>query len=60
MNSREVIARLEAEGWTLMRRTSGSHRVYRKGERVVVVAEHKGKDIPKGTLNRIMKDAGWK
>ncbi|MBI1755987.1 MAG: type II toxin-antitoxin system HicA family toxin [Fimbriimonas ginsengisoli] len=61
MTYREVIQRLRRKGWTLDRQ-HGSHEVYthpaRKG--IVVVAGHQGADVPKGTLNSIKKQAGWK
>lgn len=58
---REVIARLEAEGWRLVR-TRGSHRQYKLGDRplLVTLAGHPNDDIPPGTWSDIQKKAGWK
>jgi predicted RNA binding protein YcfA (HicA-like mRNA interferase family) len=56
---REVIARLEADGWRLVR-TRGSHRQFRHGKRpgTVTVAGALGVDVPPGTLRSILKQAG--
>jgi predicted RNA binding protein YcfA (HicA-like mRNA interferase family) len=57
MKSGDVIKRLEQEGWKLAR-TKGSHRQYTKnGNRVTV--PHPKKDLPKGTLRNIFRQAGW-
>jgi len=54
-----VIRRLKAEGWTLAR-TKGSHRQYRHPERPgLVTVPHPKRDLPKGTLRSIAKQAGW-
>lgn len=59
MNSRDVIRRLKAEGWTLAR-TKGSHHQYRHPTRPgVVTVPHPKRDLPKGTLRSIAKQAGW-
>lgn len=57
----ELIARLEADGWFLVRQ-KGSHRQYRHATRpgTVTVAGKPSVDIPPGTLNSILKQAGWK
>jgi predicted RNA binding protein YcfA (HicA-like mRNA interferase family) len=49
MNSREVIQRLEKDGWVHIR-TKGSHWQFK----------HPTKDFPAGTLRAIMKQAGWR
>jgi predicted RNA binding protein YcfA (HicA-like mRNA interferase family) len=56
-NSRKIITRLEAEGWTL-RNTRGSHHQYEKGALRVTVP-HPKKDLPSGTARQIAKAAGW-
>jgi predicted RNA binding protein YcfA (HicA-like mRNA interferase family) len=62
MKVREVLDRLRAEGWRLDRQ-KGSHRQFvhsaRPGDRVTVAGKP-SLDIPKGTLNSILKQAGWK
>lgn len=62
MNVREVIRRLEADGWKLDRQV-GSHRQYRHPSKpgTVTVAVHAlGKDVKPGTLASIWKQAGLK
>ncbi len=49
MNSKQVIKRLEAEGWFLAR-VKGSHHQFK----------HPDSDIPAGTLRSIEKQAGWR
>jgi predicted RNA binding protein YcfA (HicA-like mRNA interferase family) len=59
-NSRDIIRRLEREGWTLVRVT-GSHHVFKNpvsGETLVV--PHPKKDLGKGLVRAIYKGAGWK
>lgn len=60
MKANEVIKLLAKDGWTL-KATKGSHQqfVHPTKPGKVTVAMHSG-DIPKGTLNSIMKQAGWK
>jgi len=57
---RDVIRRLEREGW-ILDRMRGSHRVYihpiRPGH--VTVAGHPPDDIPEGTWHNIQRQAGW-
>ena len=61
MKVRDIIARIQADGWTLAR-TRGSHRHYRHPDKpgIVTVAGHPGVDVPPGTLNSILKQAGLK
>lgn len=59
MKPRELIKLLEKEGFVFVRQ-SGSHAIYRKqGFKIIVVPIH-SKDIPTGTLQSILKDAGLK
>ncbi len=54
----QVIKVLERMGFHLIRQ-SGSHAVYRHPDgRWTTVAVHPGKTIPKGTLRKIIRDAG--
>ena len=60
MKVRDVIKRLEDEGWRLAR-TKGSHLQYHPTKLgTVTVAGHPSVDIPPGTLNNIVKQAGLK
>jgi predicted RNA binding protein YcfA (HicA-like mRNA interferase family) len=58
---REVIRLLENEGWFLAR-TRGSHRQFKHAEKLgtVTVAGKPRIDVPPGTLNSILKQAGLK
>ena len=57
-NSRKIIRRLKREGWVLLR-TNGSHHVFGKGPRRVIVP-HPRKDLPVGLVLEIEEVAGWK
>jgi len=57
----EVIRLLEEDGWRLAR-TKGSHRQYKHSSKpgLVTVAGKRSTEIPRGTLNSIMKQAQLK
>ncbi|CAN5862432.1 MAG: type II toxin-antitoxin system HicA family toxin [Gemmatimonadetes bacterium] len=59
MKGREVLALLEADGWYLAR-TRGSHRQLKHPTKpgTVTVAGKSSLDLPPGTLNSILKQAG--
>lgn len=58
MDSKEVIKRLKADGWVLMR-TAGSHCQFRHPTKPgVVTVKDPCKDIPLGTLKSIEKQSG--
>ncbi len=61
MKVRDVIKRLEADGWKLNRQES-SHRTFKKEgvEDIVTVSGTDGKDVSIGQLQSIKKKAGWK
>jgi len=61
MKVRDLIKLLEKEGWNL-ERTRGSHRQFKHSDKVgtVTVAGKPSIDIPPGTLNAILKQAGLK
>jgi predicted RNA binding protein YcfA (HicA-like mRNA interferase family) len=56
-NSKNIVKRLEAEGWTLVS-VKGSHHKFRKGS-ITVIVPHPKKDLPIGTARNIAKFAGW-
>jgi predicted RNA binding protein YcfA (HicA-like mRNA interferase family) len=58
---KEVIRLLEEEGWYLAR-TKGSHRQFKNPNKpgAVTVSGKESIDIPRGTLNNILKQAGLK
>ena len=57
----ELIARLEADGWYQVRQ-KGSHRQYHHASKTgtVTVAGKPSVEMPPGTLNSILKQAGLK
>ncbi|MFI5400568.1 MAG: type II toxin-antitoxin system HicA family toxin [SAR324 cluster bacterium] len=60
MKTRDVIKRLEGEGWFLVS-TRGSHRQYKHPFKPgrVTVAGHPSDDIHPATLRSIFRQAGW-
>lgn len=60
LNSRDVIKMLKKDGWELARTTGDHHHFKHPSKPGIVTVAHPTKDIPKGTLNSIWKQAGWK
>ena len=60
MKAREIIKLIEKDGW-YFERQSASHKIFKHLIKpgIVVIPDHPG-DIPKGTLNSILKQAGLK
>jgi predicted RNA binding protein YcfA (HicA-like mRNA interferase family) len=59
MDSRAIIRRLEEDGWLLVR-TRGSHRQYKHPDKPgLVTVPHPKRDLPRGTVRSIFKQAGW-
>jgi predicted RNA binding protein YcfA (HicA-like mRNA interferase family) len=58
---RDVIKKIEDDGWKLAR-TRGSHRQFHHQAKpgTVTIAGHPSAEIPPGTLNSILKQAGLK
>lgn len=56
-NSRQIIRRLEKDGFELVK-VSGSHHKFPNGNKTVTVP-HPKKDLPIGTVRAIHKQAGW-
>jgi predicted RNA binding protein YcfA (HicA-like mRNA interferase family) len=61
MRVRDLIRMLERDGWEIVR-VRGSHRQLRHPIKAgtVTVAGKSGADVPPGTLNAILKQAGLK
>ena len=57
MTGRDLLKLLEANGWELDR-VRGSHHILVKGSATVSVPVHASRDVPKGTLHAILKEAG--
>lgn len=58
---RELVSLLESDGWALVR-TKGSHRQFQHASKpgTVTVAGNLGTDVPVGTLDNVLKQAGLK
>lgn len=60
MRSRDVIKKLEADGWTLQR-VSGSHHIFAKdGVAEIITISHPKKDMTIGQLREAEKISGLK
>jgi predicted RNA binding protein YcfA (HicA-like mRNA interferase family) len=61
MKCDELLKKLEKAGWKQIRQ-QGSHKILRKDgeQQIIVFPYHRGKEVPTGTANRIMKQAGLK
>jgi len=60
LKARQVMRALERAGFMHVR-SKGSHRVFEHPDdrtRRTVVSDHRGKDIPRGTLREIIDQAG--
>lgn len=59
--ARDIIKVINGDGWVLVRQ-SGSHRHYKHAVKsgVVTVAGRLGQDLPQGTRNSILNQAGLK
>jgi predicted RNA binding protein YcfA (HicA-like mRNA interferase family) len=55
---KDLLKKLLKDGWNL-ERIHGSHHVLKKGNKTEIVAVH-GKDVPTGTLHKILKRTGLK
>jgi predicted RNA binding protein YcfA (HicA-like mRNA interferase family) len=61
MKVKELLKLIEENGWSLAR-TRGSHRQYKHPTKpgTVTIAGKPSADVPKGTLNAILKQSGIK
>ncbi len=57
--SRDIIRRLEKEGWRLVRINGSHHHFAKGGRRDIVTVPHPRKDISLGTVKHIYRQAGW-
>ncbi len=59
MTAKELIKKVEQDGWYFVRQ-NGSHKIYQHPtkEGNVIIPFHGSKDLKKGTLKQILKDAG--
>ena len=59
MDSRDVIRRLKADGWNMVRRKGSHHQFKHPHKPGLVTVPHPKRDLPTGTLRSIFKQAGW-
>ena len=63
MRYRDLIKQIQADGW-YVERTQGSHKQFRHGTKPGTVTVPAGgklaKEVPPGTLNSVLKQAGLK
>jgi predicted RNA binding protein YcfA (HicA-like mRNA interferase family) len=59
VTGRELIKLLRKHGWHLDR-VAGSHHILKRQSKTLTIPVHGKKDLPKGTLNSILKEAGLK
>jgi predicted RNA binding protein YcfA (HicA-like mRNA interferase family) len=61
MKVKDLIARIEADGWRMVRQR-GSHRQFHHPSKpgAVTIAGKPSVDVPPGTLNNVLKQAGLK
>lgn len=60
MKSRELIKMLKDDGWALKSIEGSHHHFVHPTKEGKVTVPHPKKDLPKGTLNSILKQAGLK
>lgn len=60
MNSRDIIAALEADGWQLARVKGSHHHFKHPTKSGVVTVKHPAKDFPIGTIKSIERQSGLK
>ncbi|MCW5618247.1 MAG: type II toxin-antitoxin system HicA family toxin [Nitrosomonas sp.] len=59
MNGKQIIKKLESEGWQL-KRVSGSHHIMGKDGKIVPIPVHGSTDLGKGLIAKIEKQTGVK
>lgn len=60
MSSKALIKLLEQNGWVLVRKTGSHHTFKKEGIEHLITVPHPRKDVPKGLLKAILKQAGLK
>ena len=58
MHSRQIIRLIEKDGWRLDRITGSHHHYKHPVKQGIVTVPHPRRDLPKGTVNSILKQAG--
>jgi predicted RNA binding protein YcfA (HicA-like mRNA interferase family) len=58
-DSRDIIRRLQREGWRLVRVKGSHHHFWREGALSIVTVPHPKRDMAFATVRSIYKQAGW-
>jgi len=58
MKSNEFIREIKGKGWSFLRQGKGSHEIYEKDGRQVVVPNHGSKELGKGLEQKLRKEMG--
>lgn len=59
MSGKELMRRMEKAGWSLDH-ISSSHYIMKRGLATLSVPVHANRDLPTGTLNKLLKESGLK
>ncbi|MCK4798036.1 MAG: type II toxin-antitoxin system HicA family toxin [Spirochaetes bacterium] len=59
MTGKELLKLMKKNGWKFSR-IQGSHHIMEKGSKAISIPVHSNKDVKKGTLHNILKEAGLK
>ena len=59
-DSRDIVRRLEQDGFELVSVRGSHHKFVHPRSRRMVIVTHPRRDIPKGTVKAIYAQAGWK
>lgn len=60
MSSEQLIKLLKKNGWVLASKNGSHHTFKKEGVANLITVPHPRKDVPKGLLNAILKQAGLK
>lgn len=58
MKSSQFIREIKKKGWNFIRQGKGSHEIYGKGGKEVIVPNHGSKELGKGLEKKLRKQMG--
>lgn len=58
MKSSEFIRLAKKNGWNFYRQGKGSHEIYRKNNKKIVIPNHGSKELGKGLEKKLRKEMG--
>ncbi len=56
MKYSEFFKLIKKKGWQFARQGKGSHEVWKKGDKFVIIPNHGAKEIPKGLEKKLKKE----